>query len=163
MKKKFWVLFVCSGNTCRSPLAEVILKDRVKKAGLKGMRVSSAGTGALAGWPASEGAKKVARAKGLSLAGFRSKPLSDIRVARADLILTMTPAHVERIGARWPEALAKTCVISDYTGSTRREIRDPIGGPESSYRDCAEDLEDEISKLLPKLMAASKARETLDT
>lgn len=158
MKKTFSILFVCTGNTCRSPLAERILKDRIEGKGWTGINVSSAGTGAQAGWPASEGAGNAARKIGVSLRGFRSKPLTRRRVARADLIITMTQEHKREIDLRWPDAAARTYMISDYTGSGRGAIRDPIGRPDRFYEECAEDLSDEISRMLPKLARTISAR-----
>jgi protein-tyrosine-phosphatase len=147
VKRDFSILFVCSGNTCRSPLAERILKKRIGES----IKVSSAGTGAIPGVPASSGAKAAARVYGVSLAGFASKPVTGRRVARADLILTMTRSHRKDIGTRWPDALGKTYVLSEYTDSGRGSITDPLGGPESGYLQCAADLDDEIARMLPEL------------
>jgi protein-tyrosine-phosphatase len=158
VKANFSVLFVCSGNTCRSPLAERILKDRIMRKGWKGISVSSAGTGAASGAKASAGARQAARELGVSMAGFRSKPLTGRRVARADLILTMTHQHREEIGIRWPDALERTHMISDYTDSGREGIVDPIGQPDEAYTECAAELSDEISRMLPKLRRAAPVR-----
>ena len=151
MKRTFSVLFVCTGNTCRSPLAERLLKARISEQGWKGFRVASAGTGAIEGEPASGGSTRAARKIGISLAGFRSKPVTASRVARADLILTMTRAHKHDIEMRWPDAAGKTYAISDYTGSGRGSIIDPIGGPDAVYEACAADLSDEVTHLIPRL------------
>jgi protein-tyrosine-phosphatase len=157
VKRVYGVLFVCTGNTCRSPLAERILKANLKAKGLKGIRVSSAGTGAVEGQPASEGTKAVARRMGLAMAAFRSKPVTDRRVARADLILTMTPQHRADVVMRWPDAAGKTHVLSEYTRSGRGAITDPAGGPDAAYARCAADLTDEIARLLPKLERAGNS------
>jgi protein-tyrosine phosphatase len=91
---------------------------------------------------------------GISMAGFRAKPLTHQRVARADIILTMTGHHKSDILMRWPDAVAKTYVLSEYTGSARGAIADPVGGPDSAYEKCAADLSSEIDRLLPKLERA---------
>ncbi len=161
MKRTYSVLFVCTGNTCRSPLAERILKARIKDKGWKGIKVSSAGTAAMEGGWASGGTKGAARGMGLSMRGFRSKPLSRQRVARADLILTMTEHHKADIEVRWPVAAGRTHVLSDYTGSGRKAITDPVGGPDAAYARCAADLSDEIERLLPRLERAAAAAATL--
>ena len=148
------MLFVCTGNTCRSPLAERILKAKMKKKGWRGVSVSSAGTGAIEGVPASEGTRLAARRMGVSMAGFRAKPVSRQRIARADLVLTMTGSHKTDILMRWPDAVVKTYVLSEYTGSGRGPIQDPVGGPDSAYARCAADLSGEIERMLPKLERA---------
>jgi protein-tyrosine-phosphatase len=159
VKRTFSILFVCTGNTCRSPLAERILKARIKEQGWRNFRVASAGTGAVEGEPASGSSKRAARKIGVSLAGFRSKPVTASRVARADLILTMTYAHKHDIEMRWPEAAGKTHAISDYTGSGRGSIIDPIGGPDKVYEACAADLWDEIRRLIPRVTRAMEERD----
>jgi protein-tyrosine phosphatase len=126
--------------------------------GWEGISISSAGTGALEGLPASEGAKRAAKNMGISLARFKSKPVNGRRVARADLIVTMTRGHAHEIGMRWPDALEKTHVITDYNGSARRGIADPVGGDDLVYARCAADLSDEIERMLPRLAAEVESK-----
>ena len=118
------------------------------------MSVSSAGTGAIEGVTASEGTRAAARRMGVSMAGFRAKPITRQRIARADLVLTMTDGHKTDILMRWPDATAKTYVLSEYTGSGRGSVADPVGGPDSAYAKCAADLSAEIERMLPKLERA---------
>jgi protein-tyrosine-phosphatase len=151
LKKRFSILFVCTGNTCRSPLAEVIMKRVLRDEGIRNVNVSSAGTSAVEGGRVSENASLAARELGLSLSGFRSRPLSPRRVHGADLILTMTRSHMEEITKRWPEAEDKTFVIGDYSGSGRRSIHDPLGGSEKDYTECAEVLSYETAAVLRRL------------
>jgi protein-tyrosine-phosphatase len=151
VKRTFAILFVCTGNTCRSPLAERMLKAKIRDRGWRGISVSSAGTGAIADLQASDGTKRAAGGMGVSMSGFRSKPITRKRVARADLILTMASHHKTDVVMRWPDAATKTHVLSEYTGSGRGAIADPVGGPDSAYQRCAVDLETEIELLLPLL------------
>jgi protein-tyrosine phosphatase len=134
------------------------MKSALRKAGVKNVTVSSAGTAAVDGAKPSSGAALAARHQGLSLAGFVSHPLSQRRVRRADLILTMGPAQSEEIARRWPDARDKTFVICKYTGSPRRAIEDPIGGPTEAYVTCAGELEDEVARVLPLVKSAFSAR-----
>ena len=90
------VLFVCTGNICRSPLAEVLLRRIVSEEGLDGVGVASAGTGAWDGAPASEGAYLVGLEHGLDLSAHRATLLTREVVKRSDLILTMARHHRRR-------------------------------------------------------------------
>jgi protein-tyrosine-phosphatase len=157
LKKRFTILFVCTGNTCRSPLAEVIMKRALRDAGIKNVNVSSAGTAAVEGARASSNAALAARALGLTLSGFRSRPLTSRRVHGADLILTMAGSHRDEITGRWPEVGDKTFVIGDFSGSGRSSIRDPMGGSEEAYAECATVLGKETARVLRRLKSGLKA------
>jgi protein-tyrosine-phosphatase len=157
LKKTYSVLFVCLGNTCRSPLAEVILKSELKQAGIKKTNVSSAGTGAFEGARASSGSAVVAKQMGLSLAGFRSKPLTRLRVRRADLILAMTASQKREVRQRWPEDADKVFTLSEYSGSGEGDVRDPVGGPLSTYQRCGDRLKADIKRIVPRIRKALRS------
>jgi protein-tyrosine-phosphatase len=158
MKKRYHVLFVCSGNTCRSPLAEALLRRELKKRDVAGVSVSSAGISALPGQPAAEHSRRVARELGASLAGFKSSPLSPHKVAVADLILTMEARHLDTVLEKWPGARARAHVLSKFSGSGRGGIPDPVGKPLEAYRECGLALSDEVSRVMPKLRKLVSAR-----
>lgn len=156
--RKMRILLVCTGNTCRSPLAEIIMKDEASRMRLRNLVITSAGTAAIAGAHASENAKKAARTLGLSLSGFRSKPVTERRVKLADLILTMTKDQKQEIISRWQEAGGKTFLISEFSGSGRRTIEDPLGGPLDLYLDLVAKLRDESRRVLRKISRLKKSR-----
>lgn len=158
MKKRYYVLFVCSGNTCRSPLAEALMKSKLEERGIGGVSVSSAGLSAIEGLRVAENSRRVAREMGASVAGFKSRPVTARRVALADLILTMERKHMYGILDRWPGAREKVHVVTEFSGSGRRGISDPVGKPLGAYRECGNVLGDEIKKVIPRVRKLVTAR-----
>ena len=91
------ILFVCSGNTCRSPLAEALAKRIAVKRGLRDINVSSAGTNAWDNVPATDEALLVGMERDVDLTGHRARKLTPAIVSEADLIFVMTPGHLEQV------------------------------------------------------------------
>jgi protein arginine phosphatase len=135
------VLFVCTGNTCRSALAEAIAGREAAARGLHDVQPSSAGTSAWDGAPASDGALLVGIERKLDVNTHRSRQLSREIVAQSDLILAMGPHHVERIEALG--GAGKTHLITDYAerSDEGRAIVDPFGGDLDIYRSTVDELE----------------------
>ena len=151
----FVVLLVCTGNTCRSPMAEVLLRHRLAEkletttAGLeeRGVMVMSAGIAAMSGGRSTPEAVKAVAERGLDLSGHESQPLSDRLVRFADLILTMTRGHREAILAQWPAAADRTHLLCrDQT-----DVSDPIGGPQEVYTRCAAQIDAQLDAWLGEL------------
>src|SRR4051812_21252322 len=121
------IIFVCTGNTCRSPMAEAIARKIAVERGLTELDVASAGTSAWESAPASDGALLVGMERGMDLNEHRAQTLTREMVQSADLILAMGPHHLERIEALGGEGRA--FLLSDYAshGQSKRPINDPIG------------------------------------
>ena len=129
MKK---ILFVCSGNTCRSPMAEGIAKKVFPEHQIE---VSSAGAAALDGLPASSSAIEVAGKNSVGLSKHRSKLLNRTLVREADLIVTMSSMQRETVGVIEPSALEYTYMLTDLCGEEATDIPDPIGQTPEVYEE----------------------------
>ena len=147
------VLFVCTGNTCRSPLAEAIARKISIDRGLADIEVSSAGVSAWDGSPASDGALLVGMERGLDIGEHRSRLLTPEIVAEQDLILAMGQQHVHRIEALG--GAGKTHLLTSFAsrGSSDRAVSDPFGGGLDVYRATADELAEEIGRVLDRIDA----------
>ncbi|MEM6778145.1 MAG: protein tyrosine phosphatase [Planctomycetota bacterium] len=143
------IAVVCTGNTCRSPMAETLLKDILQRRFGRedAARVVSAGVAAGRGGGASPQAVEVMGQQGLDLTGHASRPLDDELVSMADLVLTMTRRHRDAILAAWPNRADRVFTLRRDGG----DITDPVGMPVDVYQACANQLRDELTKWVDEL------------
>ncbi len=146
------VLFVCTGNICRSPMAEGLTRHHAERRGI-GLSCASVGLIARNGMPASEHGISVLRAKGIDIGEHRAHRLDGAHVDWADLVVAMEEEH--RLAVReFPEAKAKpVLLLSEWAGEPALGpgIADPIGGSAADYAKTADEIERYIERALARL------------
>src|SRR5688572_23238782 len=143
------VLFVCTGNICRSPMAEGLFRHATK--GRNDFRVISAGVGAVDGLPPSEYAVRALKELGIDISKQRSRMLTADLVSQADYIFGMTHSHVDAIMLLYPQAAEKTFLLREFDETLdayENDISDPIGGSYEIYCNCRDQIEQGIASML---------------
>ena len=143
------VLFVCTGNTCRSPMAEGIFNTVAKERGLSA-QAESAGL-CSPDMPVSENAALAMKEIGIDISAHHSRPLTRNEVENADLILTMTRAHKLAILTSSADCSGKLYTLCEYAGDENSDVTDPYGGSLDDYRACRDNLKQLIVKVIDKI------------
>lgn len=160
MKKN--ILFVCTGNSCRSVMAEGLFKKIVEDRSDE-FQVGSAGVGAIDGYPASTETLKVMREHGIDMSGHQSRHLTAAMVRLADKIFVMEQMHKEAVLRQWPEAREKVHLLTEYSGDSRQrsmeiDIPDPIRMPDNFYKNVFQVIRDCVKRIAAE-MGVQKQKE----
>ncbi|WP_134702495.1 low molecular weight protein arginine phosphatase [Ammoniphilus sp. YIM 78166] len=144
------LLFVCTGNTCRSPMAEGLMKHLAHRENLP-IEVRSAGVAAVEGAPASVHTTTILQERGMDLQ-HTSQQVSPELIKWADVILTMTGSHKQVVCRQFPEAQYKVFTLKEYIGETGYlDVMDPYGGSLEVYRETERDLDKALERLKDKI------------
>ena len=137
------IVFVCTGNTCRSPMAECMFQALVREHGLeKEWRVLSAGTYAASGAPASTGSLRAMQRRGLSLESHKSQAVTRALLDSADLVVGMGQSHIMQLRMMYPDCQTPMFAFDDPP------VSDPYGGTDADYERAAQDIQRQLPSLL---------------
>ena len=144
------ILFICTGNTCRSPMAEGLFRNLIEK-NEADLNVKSAGVGAQDGQPPSGNSIRAMQDLDIDISPQRSLMLTAELAAEADMIIGMTHGHVEMVNLMFPHAADKAFLLREFDDTLplhEREISDPIGGSYEIYCQCRDQIREGIDSLL---------------
>ena len=145
------ILFVCTGNICRSPMAEALLKDLLQREGLKGIEVSSGGIYALAGEEVPMACRKILARRGIDITGHRGRQLDRSMMEEADLILVMEVRQLDWIRSLISDPERKVFLLGEFAPGGGDEIADPFGGDDRDHHDCLGHIDETMVGLLGRI------------
>jgi len=155
------VLFVCSANQLRSPLAEVLFKDLLERRKLAAAwQVGSAGVWALEGSPAAREALQIAAARGLDLSAHAARPVTEDLLRGADLVLVMEREHQDALRETYPGLSERVYLLTSMAGAAG-DVQDPMGLPLERVQRLAEDLERLLEAGWPRIRALALSNGTI--
>lgn len=147
------VLFVCTANQCRSPMAAAIMKAlAVQRGEAERWQIQSAGTWAEPGRPATQLSQAAMQQRSIDLASHRSRPVDAALLAEVDMVLVMTRHHQEALQAEFPAVQDKILLVSQLI-DRQFDVEDPFGGSLDDYELCAADLQNILSAGYDRLAA----------
>jgi len=154
------ILFVCTGNTCRSPMAEEALRVLLEKERPGRFEVMSAGTSAANGYPATMYAHEAVKLWSGELSNHKSRPLTKGLIGRADLVFGMTAEHVREILRLVPDATERTYLFKNFPNNNPagEGVADPIGSSLDRYNETFLEIGEYLGKHLAEIVKRIDAK-----
>ena len=141
------ILFICTGNTCRSPMAKALLEDMAQKKSID-INVKSAGIYALDGQSASKGAIEALKAEGIDIQTHKASIVYKDLLEWADLILTMSISHKEILLSKYNFIKGKVYTLKEYAYGREENVRDPFGGDIHTYNSTKEEIKEALKHII---------------
>lgn len=143
------ILFVCTGNTCRSPMAQALLKDMAEKKDLD-LVVKSAGVFAFDGQRVSKEALQVLKEEGIDISNHRANMIHRDLLEESDLILTMAKSHKETLLSKYSFLKGKVFTLKEYAYGVEEDVLDPFGQGIDIYRHTKEEIKRALEEIIEK-------------
>ncbi|MFN3966321.1 MAG: low molecular weight protein arginine phosphatase [Endomicrobiia bacterium] len=151
------ILFVCTGNTCRSVLAEGYMKKFCKDENIDWIEVKSCGTAAMPTYKVPVVVLSLLKDEGIDVSSHIPTPINKFLVDGSDIILVMETVHKQEIMRRYPECDSRLFLLKEFVGEKENlDIFDPIGQPEEVYIERAEEIKENVKKAFEKILGYRK-------